>query len=114
MAKDESERATEGTTEAGGEEGDQRSESLIVALAGRGEETAKRVYGELSDNPRMQDARERLGKVSHSVLSQLNIASRDEIEALREDNARLEQRLAALEKRVAKSRPADRKDTSEE
>lgn len=75
--------------------------SLLGTLAGRSEEAVKKVYGELSENPRMQDARDRLGKVSHSVLTQLNIASQDDLSALRDEIARLEQRLAVLEKAVA-------------
>lgn len=75
--------------------------SLLATLAGRSEEAVKKVYGDLSDNPRMQDAKERLGKASHSVLSQLNIASQDDLSALRDELARLEQRLAVLEKAVA-------------
>lgn len=74
--------------------------SLLATLAGRSEEAVKKVYGDLSENPRMQDAKERLGKASHSVLGQLNIASQDDLSALRDEIARLEQRLAVLEKAV--------------
>jgi hypothetical protein len=76
-------------------------ESLLTTLAGRSEEAVRKVYGDLSDNPRMQDAKDRLGKASHSVLAQLHIASQDDLSALRDEVARLEQRLAVLEKAVA-------------
>lgn len=76
-------------------------ESLLTTLAGRSEEAVKKVYGDLSENPRMQDAKERLGKASHSVLTQLHVASQDDLSALRDEIARLEQRLAVLEKAVA-------------
>lgn len=75
--------------------------SLLATLAGRSEEAVKKVYGDLSENPRMQDAKERLGKASHSVLAQLNIASQDDLSALRDEIARLEQRLAVLERAIA-------------
>jgi hypothetical protein len=75
--------------------------SLLTTLAGRSEEAVKKVYGDLSENPRMQDAKERLGKASQSVLAQLNIASQDDLSGLRDEIARLEQRLAVLEKAVA-------------
>jgi hypothetical protein len=48
----------------------------------------------------MQDAKERFGKASNTVLAQLNIASQDDLSALRDEIARLEQRLAAVEQAV--------------
>ena len=85
--------------------------SLLGTIAGRSEEAVKKVYGDLSENPRMQEAKDRLGKASHSVLTQLNIASQDDLSALRDEVARLEQRLAVLEKAVATGGKA-RKDTA--
>ena len=98
--------------ETAAEEADEKAttSSLLGTLAGRSEEAVKKVYGDLSENPRMQDAKERLGKASHSVLAQLNIASQDDLSALRDEIARLEQRLAVLEKAVA-SGSKTRKDT---
>lgn len=87
----------------------QAKESLLTTLAGRSEEAVKKVYGDLSENPRMHDAMERLGKASNSVLTQLHIASQDDLSALRDEVARLEQRLAVLEKAVASGSKA-RKD----
>jgi hypothetical protein len=84
-------------------------ESLLTTLAGRSEEAVKKVYGDLSENPRMQEALDRLGKASHTVLNQLHIATQDELSALRDEVARLEQRLAVLEKAVASGSKA-RKD----
>jgi hypothetical protein len=74
--------------------------SVLATIAGRSEEAVRKVYGDLSENPRMQDAKERLGKASNSVLAQLNIASQDDLSALRDEIARLEQRLAVPEKAV--------------
>jgi polyhydroxyalkanoate synthesis regulator phasin len=87
----------------------QAKDSLLTTIAGRSEEAVRKVYGDLSENPRMQDAKERLGKASHSVLTQLGIASQDDLSALRDEVARLEQRLAVLEKAVASGSKA-RKD----
>ncbi len=75
--------------------------SLLGTIAGRSEEAVKRVVGDLSENPRMQEAKERIGNASHSVLTQLNIASQDDVAALKDEIARLEQRLAVLEKSLA-------------
>jgi hypothetical protein len=92
---------TSETVEAKTSESEAASSSVLAELAGRGEEAVKRMYGELSDNPRMQDVRQRLDKVQHSVLSQLRIATMDDIEALRKELSLLEQRLSALEQASA-------------
>ena len=102
MSESETE-ATQGAPASGEQEpkqdGDKSTGSLLGTLAERSEEAVKKVYGELSDNPRMQDAKDRLGKASHTVLAQLNVASQDDVSALRDEVARLEQRLAVLEQK---------------
>lgn len=71
--------------------------SLLALIAERGEEAVKRVYGELSENPRMQDARGKLEKLSRTALQQLGIAPLDELNALRGQVGKLEARVRALE-----------------
>jgi ubiquinone biosynthesis protein UbiJ len=96
------ETATEETTTESPAEEEKTTTSLLGTLAERGEEAFKRSLRELNDNPRMQDARDRLGKMQHTALNQLNIASLEEVETLRKDVAALEQRLAALEEAASR------------
>jgi hypothetical protein len=75
--------------------------STLSRLAGRGEETIKRLSEEIDKNPRMHDARDRLDKLGRSMLQQLNVAFADDVEELKKEVTRLERRLAKLEKTVA-------------
>lgn len=73
------------------------AKGVIERLAGRGEEALRRLASELDKNPRLHGAIGRLERIEKSVLNRLNIASLDEVAELREQVARLEQRLAEAE-----------------
>ena len=83
------ERASEATAE--------RTSTTFTKLAERGEGAIKRLGEELDKSPRVSDARDRLLQIEKSVLNRINIASADEADALRQEVARLEERLAKLE-----------------
>jgi hypothetical protein len=67
--------------------------SVVERLAGRGEETLRRLLAELDRNPRLTGARGRLERVERSVLNRLGIASVEEVDELRRQVARLEEQL---------------------
>ena len=77
------------------------SPSTLGKLAGRGEETIKRLSEEIDKNPRMHDAKDRLDKLGRTMLQQLNVAFADEVAELRTEVTRLEKRVAKLEKTAA-------------
>ena len=75
-----------------------QSEKTLDRLAVRGQEALKRLSEEMDKNPRMHEAKDRADKVGRSVLHQLNIALADEVEELRQQVAKLEKRLAKVER----------------
>jgi len=77
------------------------SASTLGKLAGRGEETIKRLSEEIDKNPRMHDAKDRLDKLGRTMLQQLNVAFADEVAELKKEVTRLEKRVAKLEKTAA-------------
>ncbi|HSK15608.1 MAG TPA: hypothetical protein VK915_05515 [Gaiellaceae bacterium] len=104
MATGKQEKETEATT--------------IERLSKRGEETFSRLADELARNELVSDAlsraaaaRGRLDGASKRALSQVGLASADELEALRKQVERLEKRLAKLEA-PAKRKPAAKKATT--
>ena len=77
---------------------------MFGRLAGRGDEALKRFSEEIDKNARMRDGLDRLldaaGRLEQAgrpVLARLGIASVEEVDALRKEVAKLEERLSELE-----------------
>ena len=77
---------------------------VVNRLAGRGEEAVTRLVEELSKNPRVTDALDRVmgakGRIDQSArgaVAQVGLAAADELKELRKQIERLERRLAKLE-----------------
>ena len=71
------------------------SATTVERLAGRGEETLRRLLAELDRRARLNEAKGRVQRVPRSVLERLGIASQDDVDELRRQVARLEERLGA-------------------
>lgn len=100
----ESETPTESAEEAA-----ERS-SLLTKAAARSEDALKRISSEIEKNERARDVRDKLTDAGRTLLHQLNLAPRDEVDSLRKQIEALEQRLAELEgpgKRPKASRASD-------
>ena len=96
---------------------------VVNRLAGRGEEAVTRLVEELSKNPRLTDALDRVmdakGRIDQSArgaVAQVGLAAADELKELRKQIERLERRLAKLEttakppaKKTAAKKPAAKK-----
>ena len=86
---------------------------VVSRLAEKGEEAIARLRKELGKNPTVADALHRavaakgkLDSASHAALSQLGLATTDDVKALQEEIAALEKRLAKLEGKPAARKPA--------
>lgn len=89
---------------------------VVSRLAEKGEEALARLRKELGKNPKVAEALHRavaakgkLDSASHAALSQLGLATTDDVKALRKEIAALEKRLAKLEGKPAPRRAAARK-----
>jgi polyhydroxyalkanoate synthesis regulator phasin len=101
-------------------------DGMVNRLAGRGEEAVTRLVEELSKNPRVTDALDRVmgakGRIDQSArgaVAQVGLAAADELKELRKQIERLERRLAKLEttakpsaKKSAAKKPAAKKTTA--
>lgn len=84
---------------------------VVSRLAEKGEEALSRLRKELGKNPTVADALHRavaakgkLDSASHAALSQVGLATTDDVKALRNEIAALEKRLAKLEGKPAPKR----------
>ena len=88
-------------TEAAGTE-QEKQEQAKSAFERLGGDALRRIASEIDKNPRFNDARGRLDRIEKSVLNRLNIASLEDVAALREEVASLEARLAKAEATAAR------------
>ena len=103
--------ATEKVEALAGEATDVKpTHSTLARIAGWGEDAFRRLREELeSDDSGQQalqkvvDARGHLDKVSRSALNQMNLAPKEDLDAVKEQVALLEKRVDLLDK--SKSRP---------
>jgi DNA topoisomerase I len=96
---------------------------MVNRLAGRGEEAVTRLVEELSKNPRVtealdrvMDAKGRIDQSARGAVAQVGLAAADELKEVRKQIERLERRLAKLEttpkaqaKKPAAKKPAAKK-----
>ena len=84
-------------------------------LADYGQEKVKKVASDLgnaaSSNERVTGTRDKLGQAAQSLITQMHLATSDEVGELRVQVAGLEERLAALE---PKRRPAAAKEPKDD
>jgi hypothetical protein len=112
------ETTTQTTPETEGQQEDRDRQGGLARLADYGQETIKKAAGDLghaaAENERVAGARDKLGEAAQSLLTQLHLATTDEVEELRQQVAALEERLAALEtKRRSTAVKEDRNDSPE-
>ena len=90
----------------------------LSRLADYGQETIKKAAGDLghaaAENERVAGARDKLGEAAQSLLTQLHLATTDEVEELRQQVAALEERLAALDPKRRLAAAKEAKDDSPE
>ena len=71
--------------------------TTVERLAGRGEETLRRLLAELDRKARLNETKGRVQRVPRSALQRLGIASQDDVDELRRQVARLEERLGTVD-----------------
>jgi hypothetical protein len=91
-----------GAPDEGGEATKAQKEGLLAKVAERGEEAVKRLGEEVDKNERLHEARVRLEDAGRTLLRQLNLAPRDEVEKLRKEVELLQKRLDVMESAAAR------------
>lgn len=81
---------------------EEHKEGLLAKAVERGEEAVKRLSEEADRNERLHDARVRLEDAGRTLLRQLNLAPRDEVDRLRKEVELLEKRLDMMESTAAR------------